>query len=193
MDGRPHPKRPFVRAHGNMACIGNCTAPSPPMHRRREHIMSIFSTILSKIFPPDHPANTTPAGGGSGPGSSPSAAPEQSAASAASTPAGTGPSSATSGASAGAQAPVPQSVDVYAVLSGLQANRAEQLNWQTSIVDLLKLLDLDSSLTARKELATELHYTESMDDTAAMNVWLHKEVMLKLAENGGNVPNELRA
>jgi Domain of unknown function (DUF3597) len=88
---------------------------------------------------------------------------------------------------------MPQSVDVYAVLSGLQANRAEQLNWQTSIVDLLKLLDLDSSLTARKELATELHYTESMDDTAAMNVWLHKEVMLKLAENGGNVPNELRA
>ncbi len=146
--------------------------------------MSIFTTILSKIFPPNHPANTTPTGSGAGTGS-PSAAPAQSA--------GTAPSSATSNTSAGAQAPATQSVDVYAVLSGFQANRAEQLNWQTSVVDLLKLLDLDSSLSARKELATELHYTGSMDDTAAMNVWLHREVMLKLAENGGKVPNELRA
>jgi len=67
------------------------------------------------------------------------------------------------------------------------------LNWRTSIVDLLKLLGLDSSLAARKELASELHYTGSTEDSAAMNMWLHKQVMQKLAENGGKVPDDLKS
>ena len=66
------------------------------------------------------------------------------------------------------------------------------MNWRTSIVDLLKLLDLDSSLAARKELAQELHYTGDTGDSAAMNIWLHKQVMHKLEENGGKVPAELK-
>jgi hypothetical protein len=86
-----------------------------------------------------------------------------------------------------------QSVDVDAVLSDLQSKRNEKLNWRTSIVDLLKLLGLDSSLAARKELARELNYTGSTDDSAAMNMWLHQQVMRKLAENGGKLPEELRS
>ena len=74
----------------------------------------------------------------------------------------------------------------------LAAKAPQQLNWRTSIVDLMKLINLDSSLTARKELAQELHYTGDMNDSASMNIWLHKQVMTKLAENGGNVPAELR-
>jgi hypothetical protein len=74
----------------------------------------------------------------------------------------------------------------------MQSKNSEQLNWKTSIVDLMKLLGLDSSLTARKQLAAELGYTGSTDDSAAMNMWLHKEVMRKLAENGGQLPAELR-
>lgn len=87
-------------------------------------------------------------------------------------------------------APITQ-VDVAQKLEALAANHGETLNWRTSIVDLLKLLGLDSSLTARKELAEELHYTGSTDDSAAMNTWLHSAVMKKLAENGGTVPAEL--
>ncbi len=85
-----------------------------------------------------------------------------------------------------------QTVDVEDVLSRMQEQHPEQLNWRTSIVDLMKLLGLDSSLAARKELATELNYTGSTDDSAAMNMWLHKQVMRKLAENGGRVPEDLR-
>jgi len=83
-------------------------------------------------------------------------------------------------------------VDVEAVLSNLAKQKKEKLDWRKSIVDLMKLLDLDSSLNARKELAHELHYTGDTNDSAAMNVWLHKQVMTKLAENGGKVPAELR-
>jgi hypothetical protein len=68
----------------------------------------------------------------------------------------------------------------------------EDLNWQESIVDLMKLLKLDSSLTARKQLAQELGYTGALDGSAAMNVWLHKQVMAKLAESGGKVPDSLK-
>ena len=68
----------------------------------------------------------------------------------------------------------------------------EKLDWRTSIVDLMKLLDLDSSLSARKELAQELHYSGDVNDSASMNVWLHKQVMRRLAENGGKVPEELK-
>jgi Domain of unknown function (DUF3597) len=81
---------------------------------------------------------------------------------------------------------------VEAVLTRFAAQKKEKLDWRRSIVDLMKLLDLDSSLLARKQLAQELHYTGDTDDTAAMNIWLHKQVMRKLAENGGKVPNDLK-
>ena len=88
---------------------------------------------------------------------------------------------------------MPQSaVDVEAVLTKLAAQNKEKLDWHRSIVDLMKLLKLDSSLAARKELAKELHYTGNPNDSASMNVWLHKQVMIKLAENGGKVPDSLR-
>jgi len=83
-------------------------------------------------------------------------------------------------------------VDVVTKLEGLAAASAEKLNWKVSIVDLLKLLGLDSSLTARKELATELGCpAQAMGDSAQMNIWLHKTVLQKLAQNGGNIPQEL--
>lgn len=83
------------------------------------------------------------------------------------------------------------SVDVGAALSKLAAQNKEKLDWRHSIVDLMKLLNLDSSLAARKELAKELHYTGDTNDSARMNIWLHAQVMEKLAENGGKVPADL--
>jgi len=83
-------------------------------------------------------------------------------------------------------------VDVAAILNELASKAGQKLNWKTSIVDLMKLLDLDSSLSARKELAEELHYSGDMNDSASMNIWLHKQVMNKLAENGGKVPDDLK-
>jgi hypothetical protein len=139
--------------------------------------MSIFGSIMSKIFhmgAEAAPAGATPAG------SAASAAPGQSAATSSSAPAGSTGSAAT------------QSVDVEAVLTGLAAKSGQTLNWRQSIVDLMKLLDLDSSLTARKELAKELNYTGDTNDSATMNVWLHKQVMQKLAANGGKVPDDLK-
>jgi hypothetical protein len=112
--------------------------------------MSIFGSIMDKIF-----------------GSSEAAA-EPAAASASSAPA-----NATGGGAPAAG----QSVDVEAVLTNLASSNSQQLNWRTSIVDLMKLLNLDSSLNARKELAQELHYSGDMNDSAAMNIWLHKQVM----------------
>jgi hypothetical protein len=86
----------------------------------------------------------------------------------------------------------PATVDVTAHLEALAAKTSEKLNWRTSIVDLLKLLDLDSSLSARKELADELGAPETLKDgSAEMNMWLHRKVLQKVAENGGNVPKEL--
>ena len=81
-------------------------------------------------------------------------------------------------------------VDVVSQLEKRAAANPEKLNWRTSIVDLLKLLDIDSSLQARKELAAELKYTGDTSDSASMNIWLHKQVMQKLAANGGKVPAE---
>ena len=111
-------------------------------------------------------------------------------------PASAGPTSSTSSAASaakGAPAAAPQSaVDVEAVLTKLAAQNKEKLDWRRSIVDLMKLLKLDSSYSARKELAKELHYTGNTNDSAAMNVWLHKQVMIKLAENGGKVPDFLK-
>jgi 3-oxoacyl-ACP reductase-like protein len=84
-------------------------------------------------------------------------------------------------------------VDVEGVLAGLASKNAQKLNWQTSIVDLMKLLGIDSSLQNRKELAQELGYTGDAADSAQMNVWLHKRVMQELEKNGGKVPASLTA
>ncbi|MFC7474926.1 DUF3597 domain-containing protein [Dankookia sp. GCM10030260] len=133
--------------------------------------MSIFGSIVSKIF-----------------GHSKAAQPEAGTA-AAGSPAATGaPDDA---ANAGQTASM-QDVDVAGILDGLASKSSQRLDWQHSIVDLMKLLGLDSSLDARKSLAQELHYDGSTADSAAMNIWLHRQVMQKLAQNGGKVPEELR-
>ena len=87
---------------------------------------------------------------------------------------------------------VGERVGLAAHLDKLAASNKEKLDWRHSIIDLMKLLNLDSSLAARKELAEELHFTGDKNDSASMNIWLHKQVMVKLAENGGKVPDELR-
>ena len=114
------------------------------------------------------------------------------------TPPSTSSSPPTTSAQRAASGPSPtapvgsKGVDVVAKLEGMAAAHKEKLNWKTSIVDLLKLLALDSSLIARKELATELGWpAQKMGDSAQMNVWLHKTVLQKLADNGGNIPKEL--
>ncbi|MFD0987526.1 DUF3597 domain-containing protein [Methyloligella solikamskensis] len=83
--------------------------------------------------------------------------------------------------------------EVETIIAKIDANRPGDYNWKQSIVDLMKLLDLDSSLSARKELAEELGYTGALDGSAEMNIWLHKEVMSKLAESGGKVPDSLKS
>jgi hypothetical protein len=95
---------------------------------------------------------------------------------------------ATTSEAAAAMSPV----DVEAVLNGIAAQSNQKLNWRTSIVDLMKLLDLDSSLQARKSLANELGYKGALDGSVEMNTWLHRQVMTKLAQNGAKVPAELR-
>jgi len=95
----------------------------------------------------------------------------------------------TSAASA-ATGSAPPLVDVTAILNDLAKKNPEKLDWKRSIVDLMKLVGMDSSFTARKQLAAELHYSGDPNDSAAMNIWLHEEVMKKLAENGGKVPQE---
>jgi hypothetical protein len=137
--------------------------------------MSIFGSIMSKIFG-NHGAAA--ANANAPPASSTTAAPSAQA------------STSRSGTVAPSAAPL---VDVEGVLTGLASKNSQQLNWRTSIVDLMKLVDLDSSLNARKELAIELHYTGDMNDSASMNIWLHKQVMRKLAENGGKVPDDLKS
>ncbi|MGZ5269314.1 MAG: DUF3597 domain-containing protein [Ramlibacter sp.] len=102
------------------------------------------------------------------------------------------PAATASAAAPSVPQPAAQPVDVEAVLNGMARNNPQKLNWRTSIVDLMKVLDLDSSLQARKDLADELHYTGDKNDSASMNIWLHKQVMKKLAENGGKVPADLK-
>jgi Tfp pilus assembly protein FimV len=140
----------------------------------------MLSDIFHKIFPSNHPAvaQATQA-------SAPAAAPQQQA------PQQTQQQAPAPQAAAPAAAPA-QPVDVEQVLTTMQQQSGQQLNWRTSIVDLLKLLNLDSSLQARKELAAELHYSGDTNDSASMNIWLHKQVMQKLAENGGKVPADLQ-
>lgn len=82
-------------------------------------------------------------------------------------------------------------VDVEVMMEALAARQSHPVNWRHSIVDLMSLLGIDNSLADRRELARELGYTGSLEDTATMNVWLHKQVMRKLAENGGKVPADL--
>jgi len=138
--------------------------------------MSILGNIFRKIFPSSHAAN---APGAAVPGAAPTT---------------TAPTSGTAAAATGsAAAPTPMAeVDVERLLNDMAQKSPEKLNWRTSIVDLMKLLGLDSSLTARKELAKELHYTGDTNDSAAMNVWLHRQVMNKVAANGGKVPADLK-
>ena len=127
--------------------------------------MGILSTIFSKIFPSAHAAN--------GPA-----------------PAASEPSPTAAGV---ATPPTPMAeVDVERMLNDMAANSAEKLNWTTSIVDLMKLLGIDSSLASRKALAQELKYTGDMNDSAAMNIWLHRQVMNRVAANGGKVPASLK-
>ena len=135
--------------------------------------MSIFGKIMGAIF--GSKADAAPASGGSGGGATPSAS-------------GSAPAAAPSSAPA---AP-PASVDVAAILDKAVAAKKEKLEWRTSIVDLMKALDIDSSLGARKELAKELGYTGDTNDSAKMNVWLHKQVMAKLAANGGKLPADIK-
>jgi len=103
------------------------------------------------------------------------------------TPAG----GAASGGAAAAPAPA-QTVDVAPILDKAVAAKGEKLDWKHSIVDLMKALDIDSSLSARKTLAKELGYTGDTNDSASMNIWLHKQVMTKLAANGGKLPPEIK-
>jgi hypothetical protein len=142
--------------------------------------MGILSNIFHKIFPSSHPAaqNTSQAAPGAQQRApQPTQQPTQQPAQQPQT----------------APAPAPmQQVDVEAVLNNMQQQSGQQLNWRTSIVDLLKLLGLDSSLQARKELAAELNYTGDTNDSATMNIWLHRQVMNKLAANGGKVPADLK-
>ena len=103
-------------------------------------------------------------------------------------PAGAGPAAAPAPQTTDA----PPTVDVAPILDKAVAAKGEKLEWRTSIVDLMKALDIDSSLAARKELAKELGYTGDTNDSATMNIWLHKQVMTKLAANGGKLPPEIK-
>ncbi len=137
--------------------------------------MNVFGKIMSKIF-----------------GKKDSAAPTTAAPSPASTPAASGSAALnntvnTTVTTASSTGPV----DVEAVLERMAAESKQKLNWRTSIVDLMKLVGMESSLAERRELADELGYTGDKQDTATMNMWLHKQVLKKLAENGGTVPADL--
>ena len=148
--------------------------------------MSIFGNIMSSIFghAKAQPAQTPAAA------PAPTSGPVSSSASN-KTP-GVTPASGSGAKTAAAPTAAQAQVDVAAVLTDLASKNTEKLDWRNSIVDLMKLLKLDSGLSARKELAKELNYTGDINDSARMNVWLHKQVMVKLAENGGKVPDSLK-
>jgi hypothetical protein len=105
---------------------------------------------------------------------------------------GTTPAGGSEPAKGGAASPGTPSVDVAPILDKAVAAKGEKLEWRTSIVDLMKALDIDSSFSARKELAKELGYSGDSNDSASMNIWLHKQVMTKLAANGGKLPPEIK-
>ena len=135
--------------------------------------MGIFGNIMSKIFG-SHAANASPL------------PPSASAPASGTTTGGSAP------AAAGGQSATAAPVDVAAILDKAVAAQKEKLEWRTSIVDMMKALNLDSSLAARKELAQELHYTGDTNDSAKMNVWLHQQMMKNLAANGGKLPADVK-
>jgi hypothetical protein len=140
--------------------------------------MGILSNIFHKIFPSSHPAVAAVGGQQTG-----AAGSQQSA--------GVQSQPATQASAPPPAAPMDE-VDVEAILNSKAQSAGQPLNWRSSIVDLLKLLDLDSSLQSRKELAQELSYSGDTSDSATMNIWLHRQVMNKLAANGGKVPADLK-
>jgi hypothetical protein len=154
--------------------------------------MSVFGNIVSAIFGSKHAASVTAAAGSSaatpsaGPATGTSAPPPSTA----TTAGASAPSAGTSAVSAAAK-PISKA-DVETILAKLADEQDEDYDWKRSIVDLMKLLKLDSGLGARKQLAQELGYTGALDGSAEMNVWLHKQVMIKLAESGGKVPDSLK-
>ena len=145
--------------------------------------MSVFGSIVSAIFGSKHAANAAPSAGAT-PGSPASAG--------ASAPSGSAASSGAAAGTAAATKPISRE-DVEAILKRLHDDQREDFDWRKSIVDLMKLLKLDSSLSARKQLAQELGYSGALDGSADMNLWLHRQVMVKLAESGGKVPDSLKA
>src|SRR5215471_14240841 len=148
--------------------------------------MGLLNNLISKIF--SHSGTTAAVtGAASGtPATAPSTAGTQPAA-----PPTAGAQPAAAPAAAPPTAAPAKAVDVAAILDGLTAKNPEKLDWKKSIVDLMKLVGMDSSFKARKQLAQELNYTGDPNDSASMNVWLHKQVLIKIAENGGKVPQEL--
>jgi len=134
--------------------------------------MSIFGKIMGAIF--GSKASATPPTGGAASGGAASAG------------------TSTGGTGAAPTAAPAQTVDVAPILDKAVADKKEKLDWRHSIVDLMKALDIDSSLAARKELAKELGYSGDTNDSASMNIWLHKQVMAKLAANGGKLPPEIK-
>jgi 3-oxoacyl-ACP reductase-like protein len=157
---------------------------------RQEENMSVFGSIVSAIFGSKHAAGVTPAATPS------SSAPSSTGA----TPASSAPPSPSAGATASSATPAAAAAakpisraDVEAILHKVAADVREDLDWKRSIVDLMKLLKLDSGLGARKQLAQELGYAGALDGSADMNIWLHKQVMTKLAESGGKIPDSLKA
>jgi len=145
--------------------------------------MGIFDKIKNAIWGEAQAAPVPPASGTSSAPPSTSGTAPSATASAAPAPSGAAAAPSASGASA--------PVDVAPILDAAVKKNGQKLDWRRSIVDLMKALDLDSSLGARKELAKELNYTGDTNDSATMNMWLHKALMKKLAENGGKVPAEL--
>ena len=144
--------------------------------------MSIFGKLVSAIFGSSHAAEPAPT---PAPTSwSPSAPKPASPAAPTSSP--------TAGAPAATGKPMSRA-ELEELIKKTASAQQEELNWRESIVDLMKLFKLDSSLGARKELAKELGYTGALDGSSEMNVWLHRQVMTKLAESGGNVPEKLKA
>src|SRR5215207_9828543 len=142
--------------------VKQCHQRLTPSSSHWELTMSIFGKIMSAIF--GSKADAAPAGGGA---------------------------AAEAGSSGGAAAPA-ATVDVAPILDKAVAAKGEKLAWRTSIVDLMKALDIDSSFAARKDLAKELGYTGDSSDSASMNIWLHKQVMAKLAANGGKLPPDIK-
>ena len=158
--------------------------------------MSVFGSIVSAIFGSKHAASVTAAAGSSAPPPSAGSAKGASAPSPSPSPApaaGASPASAEASTVSATAAKTISKADVEAILAKLADDQAEDYDWKRSIVDLMKLLKLDSGLGARKQLAQELGYTGALDGSAEMNVWLHKQVMTKLAESGGKVPDSLKA